>query len=149
MSYQEKSILASLITNLLIFGFYFIKVFQMYQAGSLNSKNVFTLWAYIIVVAIIVNIIVQIITHIVLHILDKGVTCEEVDPSFTDERDKFIQLKATRNSYYVLMTGVALSMIAMGFGMQPLMMFNLLGFSLLVGEIIGYSSQLYFYRRGF
>lgn len=148
MSYQEKNITISLMSTLLILGFYLINVFQIYQDGSLNLINVFTLWGTVIVLAIIVNIVSNIITHIVFSIIYTIKTDEE-EPFIADERDEFIGLKGTRNSYYVFAVGVFLSMGTLVIDMPLLVMFNLLIVSAFVAEIIGDFSRLYLYRRGF
>ncbi len=147
MSYQERNITVSLISTLLIFGFYLIRMFQMHQEGNLNSNNVFSLWGTIIVLGIIVNIVSTIITQIVLSIIHMVKTNEE-ESFIADERDKLIELKGIRNSYFVFIAGVLLSMGTLVFDMSPLMMFVLLILSGFAAAIINDISQLYFYRRG-
>ena len=69
MSYQEKNTTVSLMSFVLILGYYLINVFQMYQAGGLVPDRLFRLWAIVIVASILVNILATILTNIVLSIL--------------------------------------------------------------------------------
>jgi len=150
MSFQEKNITVSLVNFILILGFYLIRVFQMIQGGSFNSTNVFRLWGIVIVLAIVVTIFATILTHIVSAIIQAIKTKEEPDiEDIADERDKLIDLRGTRVTYFVSSIGVFLSMLTFALGQPPLVMFTLLIFFGVVAQIIGDISRLYLYRRGF
>jgi hypothetical protein len=147
MSYNERNSLVSLIGNSLIFAVYFVKILQMYQSGDVNSAAVFSLWATIIVTGIIVTIASTIIAAIVFNIISMIKTNQE-EPSIADERDNLIDLKGSRNAYYVLSIGVLFSMLTLVMDKSPLLMFNMLIFAALVSSLIGDLSRLYLYRRG-
>jgi hypothetical protein len=150
MSYQEKNVTVSLVSTLLILGYYLANMFQMYQDGGLVAARVFRLWAIVIVAGIIVNIISSILTNIVLSIVHAIKTRTEEEERFIeDERDKLIGLKGMRVSYITFSIGVLLAMLTFVFGQPPLVMFSLIIFFSLVAEIIGDISQIYRYRRGF
>src|SRR3972149_9770378 len=150
VSFQEKNITVSLVNFILILGFYLIRVFQMIQGGSFNSTNVFRLWGIVIVFAIIVTIFATILTHIVSSIIQAIKTKEEPDfKDIQDERDKFIDLRGTKVTYFVSSIGIFLSMLTFALGQPPLVMFTLLIFFGVVAQIIGDISRLYLYRRGF
>lgn len=150
MSYQEKNITVSLVSTLLILGYYLVNVFQMYQDGGLIADRVFRLWAIVIVAGIIVNIVSSILTNIVLSIVHAIKTKTEEEERFIeDERDKLIGLKGTRVSYITFSIGVLLAMLTFVFGQPALVMFSLIIFFSLVAEIVGDISQIYRYRRGF
>jgi hypothetical protein len=151
MSFQEKNITVSLVNFSLILGFYLIRIFQMIQGGSFNSTNVFRLWGIVIVLAVVVTIFATILTHIVSAIIEAIRTGQE-DPKiedFEDERDKLIDLRGTKVTYFVSSIGVFLAMLTFVFGQPPLVMFTLLIFFGVVAQIIGDISRLYLYRRGF
>lgn len=147
MSYQEKNIIVSLFTTLLIFGFYAVNVFQMYQAESVNATDLYSLWATIIVLSIVVNIVASVLTQVIFSVIQILRTQEE-EAFIEDERDQLINLKGTRNSYAVAGVGIFIAMLTLVVGMSPLVMFNLLVFFLILAEIIGDLSRLYLYRRG-
>jgi hypothetical protein len=150
MSFQEKNVTVSLVNFSLILGFYLIRVFQMIQAGSFNSTNVFRLWGIVIVLAVVVTILATILTHIVSAIIQAIKTKEEPDiEDIKDERDKLIDLKGTRVTYFVSSIGSFLSMLTFALGQPPLVMFTLLIFFGVVAQVIGDISRLVLYRRGF
>ena len=49
MSYEEKNITVSLVSHLLIAGYYAVNWFQMVQAGELVANRLYGLWAIVIV----------------------------------------------------------------------------------------------------
>ena len=150
MSYQEKTITVSLVNFTLILGFYLIRVFQMILGGSFNSTNVFRLWGIVIVLAIVVTILATILTHIVSGIIHAIKTKEEPNiEEIQDERDKSINLRGTKVTYFASSIGVFLSMLTFALGQPPLVMFTMLIFFGVVAQIIGDISRLYLYRRGF
>jgi len=150
MSFQEKNITVSLVNFILILGVYIIRVFQMIQGGSFNSTNVFRLWGIVIALAILVTVFATILTHIVSNIIQAIKTREEpVIEDIADERDKLIDLRGTKITYFVSSIGVFLSMLTFALGQPPLVMFTLLIFFGVVAQIIGDISRLYLYRRGF
>jgi len=150
MSYQEKTITVSLVNFMLILGFYLIRVFQMILGGSFNSTNVFRLWGIVIVLTIVVTILATILTHIVSGIIYAIKTKEEPNiEEIQDERDKSINLRGTKVTYFASSIGVFLSMLTFALGQPPLVMFTMLIFFGVVAQIIGDISRLYLYRRGF
>jgi hypothetical protein len=150
MSFQEKNVTVSLVNFSLILGFYLIRVFQMIQSESFNSTNVFRLWGIVIILAAVVTIFATILTHIVLAVIQAIKTKEEPElEHIQDERDKLIDLRGTKITYFVSSIGGFLSMLTFVLGQPPLVMFSLLIFFGVVAQIIGDISRLYLYRRGF
>ncbi|MFS1512452.1 hypothetical protein VQL36_08460 [Chengkuizengella sp. SCS-71B] len=145
MSYQEKSTIVSLVTTVLIFTGCSIYVFQKYQDGSLNETNVFSFYGAVFIFLIIVGIVNSIIRNTVLNII----AAKEREPSFIDERDKIIELKATVIAHYVFITGFGLSMGALVFDVAPLMMFPILFSFGFAASILADISKIYLYRRGY
>jgi hypothetical protein len=151
MSFQEKNITVSLINLTLILGFFLIRVLQMIRNESFISTNVFRLWGIIIVLAVVLTILATILTHIVSAIIEAIKTGKE-DPEIEDiedERDRLIDLRGTKVTYFVSSIGVLLSMLTFALGQPPLVMFTLLIFFGVVAQIIGDISRLVLYRRGF
>lgn len=68
MSYRENTITVSLVSYLLILGYYLVNWLRMYQAQGLNSASIFKLWLIVIVAGIVLNIVGNILTNIVLSI---------------------------------------------------------------------------------
>jgi hypothetical protein len=150
MSFQEKNITVTLVNFSLILGFYLIRVFQMIQGGSFNSTNVFRLWGIVIAMAVVVTIFATILTHIVSAIIQAIKTKGEPNiEDIADERDRLIDLRGTKVTYFVSSIGVFLSMLTFVLGQPPLVMFTLLIFFGVVSQVIGDIWRLYLYRRGF
>lgn len=149
MSFQEKSILGSLIITTCLFGAYFLQVFKVFTADSSGAVATMPFTLIGIVVAVVV---VEVIYHIVIALVsrDEG----------EDERDRLIEANATRFSYYILATGSITAvgyMLISGFignaepgdSLQTLIAAaSMIIFSFILAEVVGFAMQLYYYRRG-
>lgn len=147
MSYQERRVIITLITSLLIFILYGLYIYNRNGDMILADPNNFRFWGKAFLWLIPVTIVVQIIVQIVFVISQK-IIHQEDDPGFSDERDKLIELKAIRISHWVFITGFILAMIAMAWGFQPWVMFVLLFTFGLIASIASELSKIYFYRKG-
>lgn len=147
MSYQEKKNYVSLIGTILILGIYCLYVFQKYPAGSLDSTDIYSFWGTFILILIPVSIVGKIIITIVFNIVYR-ITTNEVEPTFSDELDKLIELKATKVSHYVFTLGFLLAMGSLVVDMPHSAMFIILILSGFVSEMVGVITQLYLYRKG-
>src|SRR6266540_7072711 len=147
MSYQERRAIVSFISTILISAIYSAYMVQRYPAGNPYSAAIFRFWGSFFLILIPVSIVARIVIHILFNIIT-SVATKEKEPSITDERDKLIGLKATRNTLYVFTFGFLLAMGALIMDMPPTAMFIILFCSKIVSEIVGDISQLYFYRRG-
>jgi hypothetical protein len=147
MSFQERKTIMYLISTFLIFGLYCMYVFRNAPFGVLDQEDPFRFWGMFVVVLIPVAIIAKIILHIIFSMMDRMVT-KEAEPSFADELDKLIDLKATRISHFAFMLGFVLAMGAVAFGMTPNTMFVIFIGTGFLSEVAGRLSQLYYYRRG-
>ena len=147
MCYQEKRSIVSAISSILIFTFYSIYIYQNYLTGNIDYSHNYEFWGSVILIFLPVMIVANIIIHIVFIIINKIATDENV-PERSDEMDKIIELKSTRNSHYTFMVGILISMTALVIGYSPMTMFIAITSSMLVACVIGDISQLYFIRRG-
>lgn len=122
----------------------------MVQAGAFVAPNVFRLWGTVIVVTIVMNILGMIFANIGFAIVHFARSNEEPQDEdyLEDERDKLINLKGTRASYYVSTFGVLIAMLSFVLDRPPLVMFTLLIASGLVAQIVGDIYRLVRYGRG-
>jgi len=148
MAYRERRAMASLISTILISAFYFVYVFQRYPVGNSYSAEVFHFWGSSIFILVPLSIVAEIVVQIVFSIVNTMMTNER-EHLLSDERDKLIQLRALRNSLFVFVFGFSLAMGSLVIDMPPSVMFIVLFLSGFVAGIVGYISQLYFYRKGF
>ena len=134
LSFQEKSLWLMLISLVGVFGFYFMTVLPT------NTVNVMPNQVVFFVLAVVMLVIMQIVGHVVIAIVDRHTQ--------TDERDRLIGLKGTRNASYVLATGVFLALCAaLVTEGNFVFMHVLLGFWVLA-QLVEIGSQLFLYRRG-
>ena len=144
LSYQEKSILGSLITIVVVYGYYFAAVLRDAGQPEFNLGR--------LVLAVIAIIVIEIVYHIVLAIESK--------PEPKDERDILIASKAYRNAYFLLATGAFLviaCVIMAGLArdaaptriiVTPFITVNLVLFFMVLAELMKLLTQLFYYRRG-
>jgi len=148
MSYPENRTIAYLISSLAGAAIYFYYVIQQYLAGNFDSNTISSNWGSAVIVVIVVQVILSIILAILANIVQAIATREE-SPMLEDERDHLIELRADRVSFSVFGVGFVLAMITLAAGLPPLVMFNLIVFSVFGAAVLGYIARLYIYRRGF
>jgi len=144
---KEKMIIVLIFNTILIFGAYSLYVYQKYISVHPEIINDFRFWGKAILILIPVTISAQIIIHIIFAIFNKIVTDEEIS-NIADERDKLIELKATRISHSTFTLGFMLAMASQAVGMQPWVMFITLISSGFIAAIVLGFAKLYFYRKG-
>ncbi|MFO8037536.1 MAG: hypothetical protein R6U57_13015 [Anaerolineales bacterium] len=150
MSYQQKNITVSLVSFVLILGFYLFRASNMIQNDIFTKENISRLWITVALLAVVATIIGIILTHIVSAIIQtvKTGTEETKIDDVQDERDQLINLKGFRITHVLFSFGVFLSMLAFTVGHPPLVMFGLLIFWWLFSQIVGDLSRLYLYHKG-
>jgi hypothetical protein len=147
MSYQEKKIIVSIISSILIFTLYTLYAINNAEEGSITSASDFSFWGSFILVLLPVSIVAKIIIHIGFVIFNKIATNED-EPSFEDEFDKIIELKADRISLYVFFLGFILSMVPLVTDLPTYLTFLALIFFGFLSDLLGRIAQLYFYKKG-
>ena len=167
LSYQEMSILGSLLAIVVVYGYYFASVLRDASRPEFGGGNVARL-----VFTVVAIVVIEIVYHIVLALESK------VEPK--DERDILIECKAYRNAYFLLtagacwvITGVILAnlmgdapaanILMMPFlilaklvresaptriVVTPFLTVNLVLFFMVLAELVKLLTQLFYYRRG-
>ena len=64
MSYQVKQKIASLVTNLVVFSWYYLRAIGIYEERSMSSAEEFKFWAQVILILIPVLVVSQIVVQI-------------------------------------------------------------------------------------
>ena len=139
MSFKEKSIWTSLIITIIVFGYYFTRVFNLLKQTTTDSANLIVLFIGVV----IVMIILEIVSHITLAVIYK----KEVNES-SDEREKLIELKGIRISYWILILGIFQAIVSLLMNKPPLMVANIILLFFVFAQIVGESIKLYYYRKG-
>ncbi|MDH5681106.1 MAG: hypothetical protein OEZ36_05950 [Spirochaetota bacterium] len=147
MSFQEKSFIVSLFANIVIFAAYSFYIYQSYPIESLLSQDNLAFWAKVILIYIPVSIVIKIVIYIIFLIINSIATKEET-PDQTDEMDRLIELKATRNCFYVFFFGFVLSLGVIIIGWPVWIMFVSLFLSFSLTTFSWDISHIYYYRKG-
>ena len=147
MTYQEKRSIVNIISTLLISSIYYWYVFQTFTEETMNSEEILRFWGTTIFIYIPVTLGAKIIIHIVFAIVNSIATKEKM-PYITDERAKLIELKSTRNAYYMFVFVYIITMGGLAFGMSLNVMFIILICSGIVSDIFENMSQIHFHRKG-
>lgn len=134
LSFQEKCLWLMFVTLIAAFGFYFLTVLPA------DAANVAPRQMALFGVAVAMLVIVQIVGHVVIAIMDRRTE--------TDERDRLIGLKGTRNAAYVLATGVFLALCAALVTEGNFVFTHVLLGSWVVAQLVEIGSRLFLYRRG-
>ena len=148
MSYQEKKSISSIIFSLIGFVIYYLYVLQVYEGRTLDLEGEFSFWAAVILIFVPVSVVIKVVGTILFAIFYAITTREEL-PSITDEFDRLIELKSTKVFSIVFSAGFFLAMGALVMDYGPLVMFQVMLFSMVVAGICIDLSQIYYYRRGF
>ena len=152
MSYKERSIWMSLAITLYIWFNYFSELYWSAQQNSLTTSSMQSA----LLTVVVMTIILEILHHIVIAIIDnKNANYDE------DERDKQISLIGSQNAYYILSFTTITAVLHLLFPVMSqglvdalnlpseYVLINIIIFGALSAEIIKFSTQVFYYRRGF
>ena len=148
-SFKQKSVTASLVVTVLIFGWYFYHVFSNLTL-TLNEQ----LNASDLIMVIILITVLQVIIQSFIAIRNKN--------EREDERDKLIEIVSRRNGYWTLCIGVwflLIHLVIEGSGTwfnfyhnliftSPTYLAHLLLLFFVLAEVISFITQLYYYHKG-
>lgn len=148
MSYQERRVVVSIISTVLINAIYSVYMLQRYPEASPYSVEIFHFWGSFFLILILVSVVAKILIYILFTIINAIATREEEAP-ITDERDKMIELKSTQTALYVFALGFVLAMVSLVFNTPPTGMFLILFAAGFGSDIASDIAQFVFYRRGF
>jgi hypothetical protein len=137
LSYQEKSILGSLLAVGVVFGYYFATVLRDISRSEFDCAS---LPIGRLVLAVVAIVVIEIVYHILLALESK--------PEPKDERDTLIASKAYRNAYFLLSAGIFVVMCAVMLAFKPFLIVNLVLFVWVLAELAQFVTQLFYYRRG-
>ncbi|WP_316571782.1 hypothetical protein [Neobacillus sp. YIM B06451] len=147
MTYQEKKSIVSLVSVIVIFGSFCFYMYPQFPKNGLESLETFRFWGSFVFSLILVSIIANIIINIVFNIAFR-ITTGEKEPTFEDELDNIINLRATRNSFFVFILGFLLAMGSLIIFQPSQIMFIILIISGFMSDVTGSITRLYHYRKG-
>jgi len=147
MTYQEKKSIVSMVSVTIIFGSFCLYLYPQFPKDGLESLQTFRFWGSFVFSLIVVSMIANIIINIVFNIVYR-ITTGEKEPRFEDELDNIINLKATRNSFFVFILGFLLAMGSLIILQPSQLMFIILITSGFMSDVTGSVTRLYHYRKG-
>jgi hypothetical protein len=152
MAFREKSAWAAMAATLLVWGWYLIGAWRELSGGSPSSADMLGLF----VRCVILTVVVEAVLAIAL-----AVAAPKAADKPADERERLIELRATRIAYWILSIGavsVALTsplVAAGGLRLLPdplentvLVLANGILLSLVAAELAKAAAQVAAYRRG-
>ncbi len=149
MSFEVKNTYAGLASTVVIFAVYYTVVSGMYGEGRFEGAAGLALLGKAILALMAGGIVVHIVMLILANILF-AILQNDPKPSFVvDERDKLIELRGLRVSYYVFGAGYVVSMIALAMGLGAFGVFNLLLVFCALSAWVEALLKLFLYHRGF
>ena len=138
MSFREKSAWIFLISISLVGGFYFLHV-PWSLAPAANPHLVRALFYCIGALLVIEGV-----GHLVIALL-----APEEARAPRDERERFIDLRATRVAHYIYVAGSLLAVSMIHHGANAVFMgFGVL-LAFMIAEIVKYALRILYHRRGF
>jgi magnesium-transporting ATPase (P-type) len=137
MSFREKSAWTSLITYLVVYGYYFWRILTAASGGKIDSIHYVSLLIHLIVLLIFIQIVLTVLVTI-------------IKPSDAraprDELDKLISLKATRIGFAVIIVGALTAVAAIAHGAPAFYTANGLFLTIVVAEVARNIAQIVQYR---
>jgi hypothetical protein len=148
MSYQVKENIVNIFSGLFISIIFAWEVYQRHQDGLVDLTSDYKTWGIIFLIFMGVSIVARIIIYIIFHIINAIATREDIEQPVSDEREKLIKLKGTRNSHYVFSITFVAAFVLLAFGMPVYGIFIAFLISGLLSEIVDNLSQIYYQNRG-
>jgi hypothetical protein len=139
MSFREKSAWISMLSILAIYGFYFWSLFQTTAVRQMERFHSGPL----LLQTIVVLVAVQIVLHVAVAIRKPR---EAQAPR--DERERLIELKATRIGFAGLASGVVVACFLGALNPPILFSTNSLLFVLVASEVLRSAGQIVYFRLG-
>ncbi len=149
MNHQVKTTYAGLFSGILIFALYFWRISFLHGQGRFEGADAMSLLAKTFLLMIPSGIFITIVSMILFSIIF-AIATNDANPSFVvDERDRLIELRALRWSYYIFGAGFIGSMIALALGYTAFTVFNLIIGSMMLATLAEGLIQLAMHRRGY
>lgn len=149
MSHDEKNAVISIITNLVVSGFFGVRILQIYQSGAFAGEDALLVWARTVLWMIPASIVATMVFMIVGSILF-AIAARDPKPDLKiDERDKQFRQRAMTAATVIASTGFILATVALAFGWSGLAAMNIILAGFVLADLGGSVTRLVSYRRGY
>ena len=139
MSFREKSAWISFVSIALVFSVYFARILRLLPAAWLRG-NAFQL--FLLLVASLV--VLEVVLHLAIAIRSPR---DARTPK--DERERLIDMKATRVAFPVLLVGTFAAIGTLHLPTSRWDMAHVMLLALVVTELTRFGAQIVYHRRGF
>lgn len=149
MTFQQKNNAVSLASFSVLLLYFSLRVALLVRNQDFTQDNVVRLWIIVVVLSIVVTVVGIILTHGIPAVVARAQTGEsapEIDDTI-DERDQRIDLEGTNLTYRITSIGTFVASLTFALGQPPLVMFSLLLFFGLAGQIAGDALRLKRYQQ--
>ncbi len=161
MSFREKHLWISIISTVLVWGFYFLRLVQAIRGGGLEADDFAGYMGGLFVLCLVVTVVIEIVLTIIANL-----TTSKAEREARDERETLAALKASHVSLMFLIAAVICEsgaayfsgLIEPSFGIggglamtsanAMILMANILLGSVIVSEMIRHGFTLALLRRG-
>jgi hypothetical protein len=138
MSFREKSAWITLVSIIVVAGFYFLHV--PWTLRPEPNPRLATALLYCIV------------AFVVIEVVGHGIAALRAPKDARtprDERERLIDLRATRIAAYVYVLGTFLAVLTLHHGANAIAVGNGVLMAFVFAEIVNYSTRIVYHRRGF
>jgi hypothetical protein len=149
MTHEERTSIVGLFTNLGVNGFFAWRLWSLHEEGAFAGPDGLARWAQNVLWIIPASIVVAIVLTIAFTIVFAIATRSENPSTVVDERDKAFRIRAMMTTMVVAGGGFILALVALAFGWEALIVFNLIFAAFALGDLSGNVLKLILYRRGF
>ena len=137
MSFREKSAWISLISILVVSGFFFLHV--PWNLTPSPSHQLVRGMLY----CIIALVIIEVVAHLVV-----AMRAPEDAQAPRDERERLIDLKATRVAHYVYVVGSLLALTTLHLGANAIALGFRVLLAFVIGQVVNYAARIVYHRGG-
>jgi hypothetical protein len=138
MTFNEKSRWIALLSNLALWGWYFVTVGRALAAGAPDERYLLAMTIPVVIWLTIITVV----AHIVVAVLNPG----EVRTAL-DERERKIAADATRIAYGLLCVGIFGVIVGSAFLWNTFFVVNAILFAFILAESTRYTLEIAAYRR--
>ncbi len=149
MTFQQKNNTVSLTSFSLLLIFFIVRIAQLVRNQNFTDAAVIRLWIIVVILSVFATVAAIILTHGIPAVIERvrtGKTESEID-DMIDERDQRIDLEGTFLTYRITSIGTFIASLTFALGQPPLVMFSLLLFFGLLGQIAGDALRLKRYQE--
>jgi hypothetical protein len=148
MSFSERSIVAELVTSLIVIALFTWLLVSRMEAGAFDGPEGLQAWARQVLWMIPVGIGTGIGVTLLLAMAHHASAREAFD-GLVDERDRLITLWGWKVTAITVSAGFIAALGALAWGLTPLFAMNLMLASFALGDVAGNLAKMLRYRRGY